>query len=340
MPSRRPRKAAAQTNANAIVMREYGGPEVLAYEKVTLLTLSPDEVRARSMASAVNHTDLEIRAGNWPVKKAQPFPYVPGVEVLGKVDEMGSAVEDLRRGDCVITMMQGLGGVRAERTGGYAEYVTVSAAALAPVPTGIDCHDMAAVGLVGVTAFEGLRRIGALAGRRIVVTGAAGGIGSAATAIARAQGASVIGVVSRSDQVDYVRSLGAAEVTVSSPDKEAPILAPQSVDGVLDAVGGDPFACCVTALRPGGRLSLVGAVGGSNVRFDAYELIPPVMLPGCSSETLDGQALRKAAATLANWLVDGRIKAPTYTVMPLAEAAGAHALMERKGFTGRLLLAP
>jgi NADPH:quinone reductase len=100
-------------------------------------------------------------------------------------------------------------------------------------------------------------------------------------------------------------------VIVSSPYKEAPILVPQRVDGVLDAVGGDLFACCVTALRPGGTLSLVGAVGGSNVRFDAYELIRPVMLTGYSSETLDGQALRKAVATLANWLVDGRIKAPS-----------------------------
>jgi NADPH2:quinone reductase len=136
------------------------------------------------------------------VRKPQPFPYVPGVEVVGEIEEVGHAVQEFRRGDRVITMMQGLGGVRAERPGGYAEYVTVSASAVAPIPSGIDWHEMAAIGLVGVTAFEGLHRIAALSGRRIVVTGAAGGIGPAATAIAHGQDVSVIAVVNRADQVD------------------------------------------------------------------------------------------------------------------------------------------
>ena len=327
-------------NAQAILMREYGPPDVLTYAKVPLSPLAPDEVRIRSIASAVNHTDLEIRAGHWPVRKPRPFPHVPGVEVVGKVDEVGNAVQGFRRGDRVITMMQGLGGVRAERSGGYAEYVTVTAAAIAPVASGIDDYEMAAVGLVGVTAFEGLRRIGTLSGRRIVVTGAAGGIGSAATAIARAQGASVIAVVSRSAQVDYVRALGADEVVVSREAKDAPLLQPGSVDGVLDAVGGELFAPLVAALRPGGTLSLVGAVGGSDVRFDAFELIRPVMLTGYSSETLDGESLRNAIAALADLMVHGRIRAPAFRTMPLADAAQAHALMEQGGMTGRLLLVP
>jgi len=328
------------SNAHAIVMRAYGAPDVLAYAEVPLAPLAADEVRIRSIAAAVNHTDLEIRAGNWPVKKPQPFPYVPGVEVVGRVDEVGNAVEEFHRGDHVITMMQGLGGVRAERPGGYAAYVTVSAGTVAPFPAGIDDHDMAAIGLVGVTAFEGLRRIGTLAGRRIVVTGAAGGIGSAATAIARAQGASVIAVVSRSAQVDYVRALGADEVIVSREARDAPILEAGSVDGVLDAVAGELFAPLVAALRPGGTLSLVGTVGGSDVRFDAFELIRPVTLTGYSSETLNGATLRNAVAALADLMVHGRIKAPAYRTMPLADAAQAHALMERGGLTGRLLLVP
>jgi len=327
-------------NAHAILMREYGAPDVLTYAEVPLSPLGPDEVRIRSIAAAVNHTDLEIRAGHWPVRKPQPFPYVPGVEVVGEVDEVGNAVQGFRRGDRVITMMQGLGGVRAERSGGYAEYVTVTAATIAPVASGVDDYEMAALGLVGVTAFEGLRRIGTLSGRRIMVTGAAGGIGSAATAIARAQGASVIAVVSRSAQVDYVRSLGADEVVVSREAKPMPLLQPGSVDGVLDAVGGELFAPCVAALRPGGTLSLVGAVGGSDVSFDAFELIRPVILTGYSSETLDGESLRNAVAALAELMVHGRIKAPAFRTMPLADAAQAHASMEQGGMTGRLLLVP
>lgn len=326
--------------AQAVQIDRYGPPEVLAYTTVALAPLGPDEVRFRVAASAVNHTDLEIRAGNWPVRKPLPFPYVPGVEAVGDVEEVGEAVREVRPGDRVITMMQGLGGVRAERPGGYAEYVTVAAAAVAPVPAGVDPFDMAAMGLVGVTAYEDLRRIGPLAGRRVLVTGAAGGVGSAATAVARAQGALVTGVVSRPEQVDQVRALGAGRVIVSPKGGPPPRLEPASVDGVLDAVGGDLFGPCVEALRPGSVLSLVGAVASGRVRFDAWQLIRPVTLTGYSSEDLDGQTLRDAVAALAGWFVGGSIAPPARTTVPLAEASRAHALLEAGGVTGRVLLVP
>jgi NADPH:quinone reductase len=332
--------AEAAENVRAIVMQRYGPPEVLVWTALPLAPLRPDEIRIRTIASAVNHTDLEIRAGHWPVRKPDPFPYVPGVEVVGEVEEIGSAVRMLNRGNRVITMMQGLGGVRAQRPGGYAEYVTVAADAVARLPTEVDPFDVAAVGLGGVTAYEGLRRIGPLHGKRIVVTGAAGGVGSAATAIAHAQGALVIGVISRPEQADYVRTLGAEEVVVASKAGFAPPIASESVDGILDTVGGDLFGPCVAALRPGGMLSLVGAVGGSDVCFDAYELLRPVMLTGYSTETLDGAGLREAIESLMRWLIDGRLRPPAYRTIPLADAAQAHALLERKGASGRVLLVP
>lgn len=99
-------------NAHAVVMRNYGAPEVLTYAAVPVSALGPDEVRIRTSVAAINHTDLEIRAGNWPVLKADPFPYVPGVEVVGDVAEVGGAVRDVREGDRVITMMQGLAACR------------------------------------------------------------------------------------------------------------------------------------------------------------------------------------------------------------------------------------
>ncbi len=331
---------ATSKQAHAIQMRSYGPPAVLTGVEVILPPLGPNEVRIRTIAAAVNHTDLKIRAGIWPLGKADPFPYVPGVEVIGDVDDVGASAGDIRKGDRVITMMQGLGGVRAERPGGYAEYVTVAADAVAGVPSGIDPYDMAAIGLVGVTAYEGLRRIGPLAGKRILVTGAAGGIGSAATAIARAQNASVLGLVSRPVQIDDVRALGANEVIVVPKGEVPTSLQPESLDGVLDAVGGGLFGPCVEALRRNGVLSLVGAVAGSEVRFDAWSLIRPVTLTGYSSETLDGPALRNAVTALADWLVRGAIKPPARTHFPLAQAARAHALLECGGVTGRVLLVP
>jgi NADPH2:quinone reductase len=320
----------------AIVMRQCGGPDVLRLEDVPLASLQPDEIRIRSIVSAVNHSDLEIRAGNYPILRPNPFPYTPGLEVVGDVVEVGAAVSEVRVADRVITMMQGLGGVRARRPGGYAAYVVVNASAVAIVAKDIDPLDMAALGLASVTAFEGLRRIGDLKNRRIAIIGAAGGVGSVGVALARAEGAEVIGVISRPQQADYVRSLGAA-TTMVPQDIANGDLGVETIDGVLDTVAGKSFGACVTALRPGGVLSQVGAVGGSDVSFDAYRLLE-VTLTGYSSETLDGPALRGAIRVISERLKQGAIPLPAKTVFPLAEAAAAHAALEQHGVQGRVLL--
>jgi NADPH2:quinone reductase len=326
------------TTTPAVVMREYGDPEVLVLSEMPLAPLAAHEVRIRAAASAVNHTDLEIRAGKWPIAKAQPFPYVPGVEVVGVVEERGSAVLGLEIGQQAITMMQGLGGVRSERPGGYARQVAVSAEAVAAIPAGVDLKEMAAVGLVGVTAYEALAKMGPLAGRRIGVTGAAGGVGSAAIGIARAQGAAIVAVINHASQADYVRSLGADEVRVAKSGGAA--LPAGSVDGILDAVAGPGFGKNVAALRSGGVLCLVGAVGGAAVAFDAWELIRPVTLTGYSSESLTGADLRSAISQLSVWLLTRKLRAPRARLMPLAQAAEAHRLMEAGGVQGRILLSP
>jgi NADPH:quinone reductase len=320
----------------AIVMRQCGGPDVLRLETVSLPSLQPDEIRIRSIASAVNHSDLEIRAGNWSILKPDPFPYTPGLEVVGDVVEVGANVSDVRVGDRVITMMQGLGGVRPQRPGGYAEFVVVRASAVAAFAGDIDPLEMAALGLASVTAFEALYRIGDLNNCRIAVTGAAGGVGSAAVVIAKAQGAEVVGIISGSEQAEYVRSLGAS-TTISSRDVAAGALGPETVDGVLDTVAGKSFGAYVAALRPAGVLSLVGAVGGSDVSFDAYRLLE-VTLTGYASDTLDGAALRHAIRSISGWVRQGVIRAPVRSVFPLEQAAAAHAKLEQRLVQGRVLL--
>ena len=130
--------------AHAVQINRYGPPEVLTYSEVLLVPLSGHEVRIKTLVAPVNHTDLEIRAGNWPVTKPDPFPYVPDVEALGVIEEVGESVRGWARGQNVITMMQGLGGVRGERPGSYAEFVTVDAEAVAEIPADVDPVQMAA----------------------------------------------------------------------------------------------------------------------------------------------------------------------------------------------------
>jgi NADPH:quinone reductase len=328
----------AGATGEAVVMRQYGKPEVLRLERIALPALAADEIRVRALAAAINHSDLEIRAGTWPILRKDPFPYTPGLEVVGDIVEIGASVSMFRIGDRVVTMMQGLGGVRARRPGGYAEYVTMAEDAAAPVPADLDPLDVAALGLAAVTAFEGLRKLGRLDRRRIAITGAAGGVGSAAIGIAKAQGAEIVAVISRRQQEDYVLGLGAGSALV--PDEIAKgALGEESLDGVLDTVGGAGFGPCVAALRRGGTLSLVGAVAGGTVSFDAWRLLE-MTLTGYGSEELDGASLRRAMAPICDWLRGGALTAPSRTTLTLAEAAAAHEALERHGVSGRILLVP
>jgi len=299
--------------SKAVVMHATGAPSVLGVEDVELLPLRDGEVRIRSLASAVNHSDLEIRAGVWNIRRTPQFPYVPGLEVVGEVVDVASGVTYVRPGDLVWTTMQGLGGVRAERDGGYAEHVTVSSKAIALLPGTADPVAFAAVGLAGVTAYMGLGKLGDLSGKTLVVTGPEGGVGSLAVILARELGANVI---------EHGRD--------SSP------LLPRTVDAVFDVIAGPLFPELVTALRHGGRYCLVGAVAGGDVCFDAWSLIDGITLTGYSTEDITGEELRAATDVLL------RIKLPAakYTVLPLAEAARAHAMLESRGVKGRIVLVP
>jgi len=319
-------------------MRQYGPASVLRLERVTLPALAPDAIRVRSLASAVNHSDLEIRTGNWRIRGQNPFPYVPGLEVVGEVIEVGAGVSDFRIGDRVITMMQGFGGVRAERPGGYAAYAVMPAATAAPVPADLDVYDVAALGLASVTAFEGLRKLGPLDGRRIAVTGAAGGVGSAAIGVARAQGADVVAIVSRASQADYVSALGAVDA-VTADAIAVGALGEASLDGILDTVAGAGFGAYVAALRPGATLCLVGSAGGHHVTFDT-DYLYNVTLTGYSTEGLDGTALRRAMAFVSDGLRRGDLTPPARTLFALRDAAAAHEALERHGVQGRILLVP
>jgi NADPH2:quinone reductase len=318
-------------------MRRYGPPEVLKPERIELMPLAPGDVRIKTFAAAVNHTDLRIRSGDWPVRREPPFPYVPGVEVAGEIVEVGRGAPGELLGARAITMMQGLGGVRAERDGGYAQYVSVPYGAIARLPDDADLAQIAALGLAGVTAFMGLAKLGPLQGRRVLVSGAAGGVGSAAIGIARAQGAQVTALIGRPEQREYVTALGASTVLLARRG-ESPELPTASFDGVLDVVGGALFASFINALGDGGIYSMVGAVGGGDVSFDAWNLIRPVTLTGYSTETLDGRDLAGAMQAICGGLSSGRLQAPKWQAFQLAEAALAHAELEKGAVTGRVLL--
>ena len=303
----------AVTTSRAIVMRSLGGPQVLRIEHKPLTPLAAGEVRLRALASAVNHSDLDIRVGNSKIRRPEPFPYVPGLEVVGEVVDVAPDVASFAVGERAWTAMQGLGGVRALRDGGYAELVTVSAAVLAPLSTDVDAVPFAAIGLAGVTALEAMRRLGELRSKTLIVTGSTGGVGAVAVHIGRSLGADVVAL----DRTSAPPSAGSA-------------------DAILDAVGGAMFPHLVNALRPHGRYCAIGATAGADVAFDLWSLLDGRALTGYSSEDLDGDALRVATRELLAM----KLPSPATTVMPLADAARAHELLESRAVRGRIVLIP
>jgi len=323
---------------HAIEIDRPGGPEELVWRAVQRPAPEPDEVRIRTVYAAVNRADIEIRRGEWPIVRDDPFPYTPGVEVVGVVDSVGSRVTGVWPGASVITMMQRLGGIWGERPGGYGEFVVVPADTIAPFAPDINAEQMAGLGLVAVTAAEGLARLDLQPGARVVVHGASGGVGSAAVALATARGAEVIAVLPRAGKDDYVSALGAARVVHLDEQGLLDALGAGSVDAVLETTGKRTFADSAAVLRRGGRLCLVGALTGGELSLSAWDLMQELVLTGWSSENLTGDALREHVTQLAELVRGGLLTAPAIHRFALADAAAAHAQIEAGELTGRALL--
>lgn len=324
----------------AICMQQYGPPDVLYIASIDLPPLQPHEVRFRVIAAAVNRADIEIRSGKWPISHPHPFPYTPGLEAVGEVVECGALVTGFPIGTLVITMMQRLGGIHGIRPGGYQEYVTVDANALAPLPHTLNPYDFAALGLAAVTAYQGLARLHLQAGQTIVVHGASGGVGSVAVAMAKARQVQVVATTSQPSKCSYLAHLGADLIVQLQETTVSQHLGTQRVDAVFDTIGGATFRDSVAVLKRGGHLCLVGAASGDFLSFVAWDLLQDLHLTGYSSENLTGDDLRAAMQDISTWVTQGTLQAPPYQRFSLQDAAQAHMFMEQGKVMGRLLLVP
>jgi NADPH:quinone reductase len=331
----------AQTTQKVIQISDYGPPEQMNWVDVPLVPLALNEVRFEVVAAAVNRADVEIRSGNWPILAKTPFPYTPGLEALGHVVQVGNAVSDIKPGDRVITMMQKLGGIHGERAGGYQQFVTVQANALAVVPLSLDALQVAALGLAAVTAFAGLERLRLLPEQTAVIHGASGGVGSVAVAGAVALGARVVATTTSRNKDGYLRSLGAHQVVYLGEGAQLQDhLVARSVDAVLELSGQATFADSVAVLKRGGRLCLLGAPSGANLHLSAWDLLHELVLTGYSTENLTGTDLRSAIKSLCELMSASKLAAPPFRTFAMAQAAQAHTLMEQGQLVGRALLLP
>jgi NADPH:quinone reductase len=317
-----------------IEFQEYGGPEVLKVVAAEVPEPGPGQVSVDVAYAGVNFADLKARGEGYRVPE---LPYVPGLEVSGRVRAVGEGVPGLTVGQDVAALTDG---------GAYADVVVADAATVFPVPSGIDLRTAATLPTVLPTAYALVHSVGRLQpGETVLVQGAAGGIGTVVGQLARAAGAgSVYGVVSSAAKAEYAREHGYDEVFVGEFEKAVREATDgRGVDLALDPVGGDTFRASLASLAVFGRLASFGnASSAAPWSVGQPELYPTgVSVGGFSILSLAKTApaaLRALTERAFAAAADGVVSLPVTAEFPLAEAAEAHRLMGGRASTGKLLL--
>ena len=305
-------------------------PDSLVWTEVPDPEPAAGEVIVQVTAAAVNRADLMQRQGHYPPPAGAP-PY-PGLECSGVISATGPGVTDHRVGERVCALLSG---------GGYAERVAVPAGQLLPVPQGLSVQESAALPEAACTVWSNVVDIARLrTGETLLVHGGASGIGTFAIQLGKALGARVV-TTARAIKHDRLKALG-ADVTVDYSTED---FTEHRADVILDIMGAKYLARNVEALKPDGRIAIIGMQGGRKGELDLGALM--AKRGSVSATTLRARpAADKARIVRAVrdrvWpLVDaGTIRPVIHTTLPMAEAMKAHRLMESGDHIGKILLLP
>jgi NADPH:quinone reductase-like Zn-dependent oxidoreductase len=297
----------------AVVVHQYGGPEVLKFEEYPDPVPGQGEVLVRVAATSVNPFDYKRRAGStkdfYPIR----FPGLIGVDIAGTVVKIGTGVEGFSVGDQVFAM--------ADNT--YAELCVVKAASLAKVPKGLDLIQAAALPLATTTGNQLISATGIKAGQTVLVIGAAGNVGRSAVFTAKQRGATVIaGVLKR--QMDGTKTVGADQVVATDDDTAIANL--PTLDVVADTVNGKTAEKLIAKVKPGGVFASVLGAPQNAAKYPSVKVVPVFSKPD-----------RKTLEFMAEAVRDGKLVIPISRKLPLSEAAEAQADAE-KGGVGKILL--
>ncbi len=299
----------------AIVVHQYGGPEVLKFEDYPDPAPGPDEVLVRVAAASVNPIDYKRRAGFTRDFYPMQFPSLIGVDISGTVLKTGPGVTDFSIGDRVFAM--------ADNT--YAELCVINAAVLAKIPEGLDLVRAAALPLVTVTGNQLSSATGIEAGETVIVVGATGSVGRSAVFSLKERGAAVIaGVLTR--QMDEAKTVGADQVVATDSDTAIANLPP--LDAVADTVGGRTAEKLIARVKPGGVFASVAGAPKNAAEYPTVKVAP-----------VFSKFDRKTLQFMAEAVRDGKLVIPISRTLPLSEAAEAQAAAE-KGGIGKILLVP
>lgn len=308
------------TNAtmNAVVVREYGGPDVLKYGQVPKPTLGEGEVLIRVEAAGVNPGEAKIRQGDFA--EYHTLPFILGYDIAGTIAEVARGVVDAAVGDAVYTNCD------STRDGGNAEFVAVQADEVAPRPRTLSAVEAASVPLSGLTAWQALADVAHLApGQSVLVHGAGGAVGSFAVQFAKVMDATVYATASGEDK-EYVQSLGADTVIDYKTQKFEEIA--QGMDVVLDTQGGDTQKRSWGTLKPGGLL----------ISFSAPTDAEVAQAHGVRAHMMGVEPNAAQLGQIAGLIDEGRVRTRVGLVLPLSEARQAHERLAQGSTHGKIIL--
>jgi NADPH2:quinone reductase len=331
------------TTYRAVMLTRKGGPKALDVLEVVSLPVpepGPGQIRVRVCAAGIGSTDLTVVGGSYLF--APKIPFVPGYEIAGVVDALGAGVDGFRIGQRVASLTV---------YGGFGEVLVRDAVDFLPIPDGVSDRDAAAVILNYVTAYQAMHRVGKVkAGETALVTGAAGGVGTAALQLLRLAGVKTYGAASASKHAT-LRALGAIPVDYRAGplDRLVRDLEPGGVDLVLDGIGGPMIGACIGALRPRGRLVAYGFMAASGpvatAAMFANIFVGSRLRRRCGSfygitalYRKDPSAFREDLPKVFSLLAEGKIAPMVATTFPLLDARKALELLATGTVEGKIVL--
>ncbi|MFE4837849.1 quinone oxidoreductase family protein [Arthrobacter sp. NPDC056691] len=318
----------------AMQITRAGGPEVFDRIHVPRPVPGPGQLLVRVAAVGVNFIETYQRAGVYAVE----YPLVPGVEGAGTVEEVGAGVTGFGVGDRVAT---------TEGEGSYAEYMVLDAGKALPVPDSVSDTVAAAVPAQGITAHYLVTSSYAVrAGDTALTYAGAGGVGLLLIQLLKLKGATVITTTSTPEKAKLAREAGADHVLdyARVPERVRELTGGRGVDVVYDGIGRDTFEGSLGALRIRGTLVLFGGASGQVPPFDLQQLNAhgslTVTRPKIDDFLLDDEERRWRSSEVFGLVADGRLKVSIGAHFPLGQAGQAHAALESRATTGKVILVP
>jgi NADPH:quinone reductase-like Zn-dependent oxidoreductase len=338
----------------AVRFHEFGGPEVLKYEDVPEPMLRDDQVLLRVRACALNHLDLWVRKGLPGVK----LPHINGSDVAGEIEQVGSYITDLKKGQRVLLApmvfcnhcqecVNGRQNMCRQFTvlgnpvdGGNCELIAVPRVNVIPIPDTLGYNEAASVPLVFMTAWHMLvGRAQIRPGQTVLILGGGSGVGSAALQIAKMFGATVIATAGDEKKLEKSKALGADHLInhykQKIGDEVRMITSKAGVDIVFEHVGAATWDESVRSLKPGGVLVTCGATTGPEAKFDIRVLfVKQLSFLGSYMGTMG------ELHEVLKHVFSGKLKPVVDTTFPLSEARAAHERLEKSEQFGKIVLNP